>query len=1147
VKALLLAAAVLLAAAPVATSVAGTTGRNLLLNPSFETMSGEDNTVPDGWTRFGEGAISGRYIWDIQAGRVFGRNASGSAVRVDDSPGLGGWMVSAPVRVDPRREYILSGFVSVVSACGEVRLAARLAGDAGPMGEVLTPAVSVSTGNTAQDWVPVAVRFRPPEGANRVVVACRTEGLLGSAWFEDLSLVEAPDSRSWGADDAKRRALAALRAAGAAAAAPDAAAFGAAFGAAFARRRAAVEAETVKLREGGKFWQAADLALRRASAVLALGLRDLDSGWPRRGWERLETAARDLGAAAGLARKGAGRPDPLPAAAGGSVPAGVSLYVRYPATPQEVASLVRDAASFGFGEAMMDFPWAVWEPERGKYDFTLVDAALDAAAASGIRLHAYAGPRYALSPGRIAGSRTSPRGYADWYLSAHPESALSMPGGKAIQKVDGMFWELAFVGPERLKAVPGYLSDWGKSLEALAGRVASRPGLAGWVLSYAPRMGQGPDALRNLASPGLLGYNAEIAEAFRSWLKDRYGTVAGLRKAWGRPAPASFAAVAPPGEGEIDASRFDPARRYPGSPARIADWLLFRARALGEGMAWERRVLEGATPGRPVAASFSEFSHSGPLDPDGLAPDLSARAAGGPLALSLSADFVPFPLACHGQDAVLGAARAAGDRVPIWLTEYSLRPNWILSADERQELFPPAVAGAYVSAALLSGARGFFFKGWSSRPAPYSFAEAGCDPKKPNCVAPEGEAVVAMAQSLRTLGGWLAGARTAGPRYAVLVSWPSRLFDDPGARATSALLNALALAGIHEVAMVTDESLAGGERPAAEVLFAPWVARLGPRALAAVKEFVTGGGALVTDTYLASGGWGGVARGPMPDGIDEMMGLTARRTGTGFSDAGTIGAYVDTDQAPKGLKVPVSLSFYGGGWRVAPRPGTEVHGTYTGSVKGEELPAVTVHRQGKGTVLVIPRCMQWGTYMDALSAAGASRPELRVLKLGRNNPELNGVFVAMVLKSELGRLGLLPPARLVRAPVSESFLAGEARVQDSAGVTRAEAAWGADILRRTQAGLPGLSFPNLAVLRAGGVDLDAWAPVRIGMLEGASGGKLVIVANFSSLGRDAEVTVPGASAAVDVLTGEEFPVLSGRVTVPLGPCQSRWLALFGTP
>ncbi len=823
------------------------------------------------------------------------------------------------------------------------------------------------------------------------------------------------------------------------------------------------------------------------------------------------------------------------------MPLGVAIPLRYPAAPGAWDEMMSYAADFGFTEAAVDVPWALWEPEEGKRDFAMVDAIMDAAEKHGIRAFPVAGPRFSMTRGRAPDNKTSLMGPPAWYMARHPESALRSAAGESVRGCDGMFWEFAFVDPRNLKKVPAYLATWGASLDALSKQAGGRKGLGGWFLSNEPLMGQGPNDIRNLKKAALLGYNPEYREAFRAWLKQKYGTMEALRAEWGAAAPSAIAEITPPSASEIRASETAPGRRYRGQYARIRDWLLFRASALAGGLRWEGDRLSAGVA-VPAVPKLYPFAVNGRLDPDGYAPDVAGEAFAGPVAMDLAADAIPFPLHTRLQDVAIGAARASGR--PIWLTDYCLKRAELLGGEDRQDLLSAPYAEPYIMGAVLAGARGFFFRSLQNVPAQSSFAYTGRKGTKNVTLSDEGLAVAKTTQSLKVMAPWLAGASLAPPRYGLLVQWDTLLNDDPEGDHALAVLNVLALAGVHEVAVVTEEQLVRGRAAEFEVILTPYATRISRKAVGVLEKFVRNGGVLISDTYIGSKQANGKPRGVLPFGLGELFGLRPEKEGQA-SDAGNVGVV----QAPAFTQftklMPFSISLYSGSWRVRARAGTEVLANYLGGKDGREIPAITVRKHGRGSAVVFPRVRHWPEHLREMAGRRLPRPELRGLLMGRTGLMMNGVVCAITMRRLLNRLGVLPAARLVRAPVSPRFLAEMAAWAKDAGIPADEIAHSEKLIRESQTGFPILKRIELVTLqRFWEVDMDEFAPVRVNMLAGADGGRVAAAINYSSMARVAELALPPCGALVDCLTGEEFAVKDGRTSLELGPYQARLLALL---
>lgn len=1126
--------------AGVSTGSAAPAPRNLLVNGDCEPLPDQrqDETNPPGWARWLDPGATGEFIWDASAGRPSKTRLTQYALRIDNAGQRAGWVTAAPIAVSDRKTYLLAGYVSAYRSAGEVRYAVRFTGPAGLLGESWTPAVSGSTGPRHNEWVYVATKVVPPEGATHAAVMARADHLLGSAWFDDAWFGELPDPVP-DAGAVRARALARVGSRGA-----DPRGFGTAFDA--GREKAAAAIASVK--SAGRMWQPAAIALARAEVLRGAGEQDLVSGWTRRGWERLGAAAEELRRAGDAAGRAGLPADPLPApstATSATFPFGVALAYRGPADPARLAAEMARLGRFGFRAVSADLPWGMWEPSPGAFDWTVPDTLAAAAADSGVALWAGAGPKYGAIGGRMPGAKVSLAGFTPWYLERHPESALASSAGEHIAKCDGLFWEIALVDPRRLAAVPPHLETLATSLRALRDRLAGRPGVAGWLLSPSPRLGAGPDPLRHLAAAGLLGHNTSYIDSFRVWLADRYATPAALKAAWGKSAPASFAQAVPPGPAAIRAAEPLSGSRYVGAQAWIGDWLAFRADALAGGVGWEAELLADA--GRPAVARFPELTPGGPLDPEGLAAE-ALRGSGtalvdAPIGMELAPEAVPFPLLDHAQSVALAAASSAGRT--LWLTDYAFRSSGVMGGEDRQDLFAPAYAGPYLASAVLAGARGFFLRGWTGRVGPGSLAYPGRTSATEPALSEEGLAALLPGRAFAELGPWLAGARPAVPRLGVLTCRRTQLHDDPESLHLTAVLNALALAGVQGAALVSDRAVEAGDIPC-EVLIAPFATRVSPAALRAIVAWVEAGGLLVTDTYLGTRADDGSPRRPLGEGLDRLLGVSLDAAGTGWTDASTIGFMPTPEFTERVPPLPVSLSFWSGLHHVTASPGTEVLGLFTArNAKGERVPAITLRTAGRGRAALFPRVRLMAENIANVRGLRVTRPELREFRMGRSNHHLNGWFYAVTLRSLLARVGALPPARLARAPVATPFLDSIAALGRAAGAPAEDLALSATLVRSTQTGLPHFGKFDLESMEENfGMVYEEAAQIRVGALASPGGGVLVVVASYSPWGREAELIVPGGfGGTLDLLTGESFPVRAGRLGCPVGPYQVRLLAL----
>lgn len=156
-------------------------GGNLVANPSFEKQ-GKDG-VPSGWLRHNLEPELASYGKSAARSGAFG-------VGILDKKGknAGGWISEAFIRLEPGREYRLSGWIRTEKAWGDNVVGASLFalrnGRPAWQSSVFTPAV-----NGDKPWTYVELYFTVPEKvAFAKVCALRRYAAPGVSWFDDLAL-----------------------------------------------------------------------------------------------------------------------------------------------------------------------------------------------------------------------------------------------------------------------------------------------------------------------------------------------------------------------------------------------------------------------------------------------------------------------------------------------------------------------------------------------------------------------------------------------------------------------------------------------------------------------------------------------------------------------------------------------------------------------------------------------------------------------------------------------------------------------------------------------------------------------------------------------------------------------------------------------
>ena len=214
------------------------------------------------------------------------------------------------------------------------------------------------------------------------------------------------------------------------------------------------------------------------------------------------------------------------------------------------------------------FSWSRIEPTEGKFDFGWLDRAMDLLHEAGIGVD-------------LATATASP---PPWLSHKHPEMLPVLADGVRL-------WPGA--RQHYCPSSPVYRSAAGHLVEALAERYAKHPALAMWHVGN--EFGCHVPACWCDVS----------ADAFRAWLRNRYGELSRLNEAWGTDfwsqRYSSWDEILPP-------------RRTPTwpNPSQQLDFIRFSSAALLECYEAEHEILKRVTPEVPVTTNFMSFFK--PLD-----------------------------------------------------------------------------------------------------------------------------------------------------------------------------------------------------------------------------------------------------------------------------------------------------------------------------------------------------------------------------------------------------------------------------------------------------------------------------------------------------------------------------------------------------
>ncbi|SCL31715.1 beta-galactosidase [Micromonospora nigra] len=205
------------------------------------------------------------------------------------------------------------------------------------------------------------------------------------------------------------------------------------------------------------------------------------------------------------------------------------------------------------------FSWALLEPEPGRFTFDWLDRALDVLHAGGIRVD-------------LATATASP---PPWLAHRHPETlprradgALLWPGGRQA------YCPSSPVFRQRSLAL----------VEAVATRYATHPAVVMWHVS------------NELGCHNVHCYCDVSAEAFRRWLRERYGDLDGLNDAWG----TAFWSQRYHDWAEVNPPRLAPTFA---NPTQQLDFLRFSSDEQRAQLRAERAVLAGLVE-QPVTTNF---------------------------------------------------------------------------------------------------------------------------------------------------------------------------------------------------------------------------------------------------------------------------------------------------------------------------------------------------------------------------------------------------------------------------------------------------------------------------------------------------------------------------------------------------------------
>src|SRR5437868_131746 len=361
------------------------------------------------------------------------------------------------------------------------------------------------------------------------------------------------------------------------------------------------------------------------------------------------------------------------------------------------------------------FAWSRIQPDRDSWDFDWLDRIISMLYEGGVRVN-------------LATATASP---PPWLSHAHPEMLPVLADGTRL-------WHGA--RQHYCPSSPVYRVAARRLVEAMAERYGHHPALAMWHVGN--EFGCHVPAC----------YCDVSAQGFRAWLKERYGSIDDLNRAWG----TDFWS-----QRYSDWEEIIPPRRTPTwpNPSQQLDYMRFSSDALLECYELEHKVLSRLTPDIPVTTNFMSFFK--PLDywkwaknedvvsndsyPDPSDPESSMKAAmAGDLMRSLG-----------------------GGRPWILMEQTTNRVNW----REVNAPKPPGLMRLWSYQALARGADGVMFFQWRQSRAGAEKFHSAMVPHGPVESSPAWHEVVRLGKELRGLD--IVGDTRAHAEVAILFDWES--------------------------------------------------------------------------------------------------------------------------------------------------------------------------------------------------------------------------------------------------------------------------------------------------------------------------------------------------------------------------------------
>jgi beta-galactosidase len=588
--------------------------------------------------------------------------------------------------------------------------------------------------------------------------------------------------------------------------------------------------------------------------------------------------------------------------------------------------------SDGFNTVKTWIDWQTGEPRQGQFNFDNLNLLM-----------------------RLAHER-SLRVIVQIYLDSAPDWVGRLYPGGRFQDSSG-----AVITSQ---SAPGYsIDDPGVQKEAIAfmealARDANRfPALYGWDVWSEPHLVNWAEF--PYLSHAEFGFNAYTQARFRSWLKQKYGTLAALNAAWYRTYTSWD---------QVEAPRFPTILSY----TDYIDWRMFIDDKLAGDLALRVRAIRSVDATHPIAShSDAPSLFTSPTDGYGEPDDFK---------MSANADFYGtsmYPM--HSEsihpwskdvlDTALDFSRSAGHTYDkgFWIGE--LQAGQGATAMRIAAPVTAADESSWIWEAVAHGAREFAVYSWYPMSSGFESNGYGLI-NLDGTITPRARAAGKAAKMIAQHASSLLNAAPASAKVAILYnrlaymvggSQPSlsRLGRTP-VDSSIGLHTAFAEQQI-PVDFVSTEDVAAGKLSQYKILFVPFPVMLSRNVADGIRRYVQSGGVAVAEARLAWNDERGFASAIIPGaGLDKVFG--ARESVIKPADQPKITS--DASQNLPGLIAPITVPGAAFEEDLQPYSGSRVLGRFE-----DGQPAVVENTFGKGKAILIGSFIALG-YEEHPDSAG---------------------------------------------------------------------------------------------------------------------------------------------------------------------------------